>query len=520
MGVHQSGPRFRCRLIGTLRWTLPLGLAVSVLGCSDPRTSDEPALAMTTGASDSTWGPEPSTSISTTGSTTSEDSTASGSTESSTGDTPSWPPDIAPLEDGELRPGGDTTTDVFGVGAFVQEAANLSLLRRAQFEAGLQFFQLNWESAPGVAALDGLGPTYNATSCSGCHARNGRGHPPGPRDPDSPGVLLRLRSARGIPDPRYGDQLQPRSIPGVAAEGRLETSPTSVRTIELDQESVTLSQMGYSVPELSFGPLAASTAPSARIAMQLVGGGLLEAISQSDIVAWEDPQDRDGDGISGRAAWLSEAQLGRFGWKASQATVRSQTAAAFLGDLGITTDVRSSNNCPSVQTACADAPTGGSPELSSTRLDATAAYVRLLGVPARRGGDTQEVLQGKALFNRVGCGRCHRAHYTTHESTEPELSAQMIWPYSDLLLHDMGDGLADGSAEGAASDREWRTAPLWGLGLVEAVNGTRELLHDGRARTLAEAILWHAGEAEGVTAAYAELSAEQRRRLHEFVESL
>jgi len=177
-------------------------------------------------------------------------------------------------------------------------------------------------------------------------------------------------------------------------------------------------------------------------------------------------------------------------------------------------------NCPPVQTSCATAPNGGSPELTDVRLSVASAYVRLLGVPARREGGSEEVLRGKALFGEVGCAACHRPSFTTGAALEPELEAQLIWPYTDLLLHDLGPELSRGGPEGDAEAAEWRTSPLWGLGLVETVNGGRRMLHDGRARTLGEAIVWHGGEADASRTAYEGLSTPNREALHAFVESL
>lgn len=422
------------------------------------------------------------------------------------------------LEPGELRPGGDTTVDEVGVGAFVQEAANLTLERRAAFEAGLQFFQLVWDVAPSTPEVDGLGPTFNAASCLGCHQRNGRALAP-IEDPASVGVLLRLADARGNPDPNYGGQLQPRSNPGVPSEGEASWAAVPERDVVVPGGLVHPQRLDVSIGSMAFGPLGETTLISPRISMQLVGMGLLEAIDDADLEAWSDPDDMDGDGVSGRVARLG-AQAGRFGWKAGQPTVRAQVAAAFLGDLGITSSLFPHENCPSVQLECGSAPHGGSPELTDVRLDVTAAYVRLLGVPARRGGDTDVVLRGKALFHEAGCAACHRPSFVTGTALEPELSEQRIWPYSDLLLHDLGPDLAQGGPEGDAGAAEWRTPPLWGLGLLEVVNGGRRLLHDGRARTIAEAVVWHGGEGERARDEYLALPGPDRAALDAFVDSL
>lgn len=420
---------------------------------------------------------------------------------------------LPPADPSERWPGGETTVQRSDVGAYVQEAANLSILRRAAFEAGVQFFQLEWEPAPGRGETDGLGPTYNAVSCVACHARNGRGL----RTLPHPGVLIRLGSGRG-PDARYGGQVQPLSIPGVPVEARVQLERRTERRVPLDGLEVELVRSDYTLVDLGFGSLEGPTEISPRIAQQLVGLGLLEAIPVAALERIADPRDDDGDGISGRVARLDSGEVGRFGWKAAQPTVESQTAGAFAGDLGLTSRYHPTENCPVGQSACAAAIHGGSPELPDVRLEVTSAYVRLLGVPASRPSALAD--EGQAIFHRVGCGACHWASHVTGEVHEPELHGQRIWPYTDLLLHDMGEGLADGVPEGAAEGHEWRTPPLWGLGLVETVNGARHLLHDGRASSLEEAILWHGGEAEGSRDAYAALPMHERTALNRFVESL
>ncbi len=426
----------------------------------------------------------------------------------------------ADLEEGELLPGGATTTEETGRGAFVQQAANLSVLRRASFAAGLQFFILNWVPAPGRPEIDGLGPTYNAVSCIACHERNGRGLPQ-TNERFSPGVLLRLASDTGEPDPNYGGQLQPLSIPGVPSEARMrrETIPTG-SFVFADSSSISLQLVRYSLDQLRFGPLAPKTRISPRISPQLVGMGLLEAIDEADLRRLADPDDSNKNGISGRLAILGNGKVGRFGWKAGQDTVLSQSAGAFLGDMGLTSPLNPQENCPTVQSECQNARHGGAPELPAERLEATAAYLRLLAVPERRKGHTEHARKGKTLFTQLGCAQCHHPSYLTTNSLEPELSNQKIWPYTDLLLHDMGDQLADGQKEGAAEVREWRTPPLWGLGLIETVNGKRYLLHDGRAQSIAEAIAWHGGEATVAREAYRRLNETERNYLNVFIESL
>lgn len=413
---------------------------------------------------------------------------------------------LAPLEGGELRPGGETTVDVAGEGAFVQRASNLALTRRNAFAAGLELFRLRWVPAPGRADVDGLGPVFNAERCIDCHGANGRGS----RDT----ILVRIGSASGEPDPVYGHQIQPFGTNGVPGEG----SP------QFDEELRTVAGSSlfyplYRIETLAFGPLSSDARLSPRVAQQLVGLGLLESIDEASLRQRHDPDDDDGDGITGRLAELDGA-IGRFGWKAAQPTVEAQTASAFLGDMGLTSPLFPNENCTSPQVACSLAPDGGAPEVSAIRLAQTASYLRLLGVPARRNGDAADVRRGKAVFMDIGCERCHRATYETGVAEEPELSAQRIWPYTDLLLHDMGEGLADGLAEGDASGSEWRTPPLWSLALVREVNGTLRLLHDGRAENWDEAIRWHDGEGSEAREAYTALSEEESDALHAFLESL
>jgi CxxC motif-containing protein (DUF1111 family) len=272
---------------------------------------------------------------------------------------------------------------------------------------------------------------------------------------------------------------------------------------------------------------------SPRMTPQMIGLGLLEAIPEADIRAREDPDDRNGDDISGRAnrVWSIERNalvLGRFGWKAGQPSVLQQAAEAFAGDIGIGSWIvpRAFGDCSAVQSFCRDAPHGGTPqapdeEISRKLLDLVAFYARNLAVPARRDPAAPDVLTGKRIFTVIGCASCHTPSHTTgQESPDPHLRGQLIWPYTDLLLHDMGDGLADGRPESLADGREWRTAPLWGIGLTEIVNGHTFFLHDGRARNLVEAILWHGGEAGRARDAFASLPAEDRRRLIAFVNSL
>ena len=431
----------------------------------------------------------------------------------------------------ELDPalGGETTRLAATSKAFDLPAPKLTNTERRLFEVGDSFFTQNWVSAPAsTEGRDGLGPTFNAFACSSCHTHDGRGAPPD--DPDDLGLLLRLsipgEGPLGGPNPHpdYGGQLQVRSLLGIPAEGQMDLSYTYIDGSYADGEPFELRLPHYGVNDAAFGPLGDDIMISPRLAPQVIGMGLLGAVPAETILAHADPDDSDGDGISGRPNQVpgedGSTTLGRFGWKAGRATVRQQVAAAFSGDIGITSPLFPEENCPPVQKACREAPNGGTPEISPFRLDNVTLYARTLAVPAMRDHTEEEVRRGFKLFEEFGCASCHLPTLETGPSDIQALAHQVIHPFTDLLLHDMGQGLADDRPEFFADGREWRTPPLWGLGLIEEVNGHRFLLHDGRARTPAEAILWHGGEAEAAMEAFRNASADERAALLRFLESL
>lgn len=432
--------------------------------------------------------------------------------------------------------GGETTRSETSRNAFALPAPALSNQERRIFEVGDSFFTQNWVSAPAsTEGRDGLGPTFNAFACSSCHLHDGRGAPPNergtpPEEPNQLGLLLRLSIPGTAPNggpnphPNYGGQLQVRALPGVPAEGQMDLSYEYLAGAYGDGEPFELRLPTFGVTELAFGSLGDDVLISPRLAPQIVGMGLLEAVPAEVILAAADPNDSDGDGISGRANQVTDSQgnaaLGRFGWKAGRASVEEQVAAAFAGDIGITSALFPSENCPAVQIDCGQAPNGGSPEITDSRLASVVLYARTLAVPALRDPEDTEVRRGFSLFSEFGCASCHTSTLETGASDIAALANQTIHPFTDLLLHDMGEGLADGRPEFAANGQEWRTPPLWGLGLIEEVNGRRFLLHDGRARTPAEAILWHGGEAAQSAELFREASAADRAALLKFLESL
>ena len=413
-------------------------------------------------------------------------------------------------------------------------APRLTNEERRLFEVGDSFFTQNWVSAPASTdARDGLGPTFNGQACSSCHIRDGRGSPPDPNDEKTNlGLLFRLSIPEINPatqellgDPNYGNQLQDRAILGVTPEGEMNVSYTEVSGTYEDGTPYSLRKPSYKIANLAFGPLSEELFIGPRLAPQIIGVGLLETIPEERILSLADPEDQNGDGISGRAnmVWDSQQEslmLGRFGWKANISTVREQVAAAFSGDIGITSSLRPDTNCPEIQGDCLLAPNGGSPELPDERLDAVTFYTKTLSIPAMRDHEQQDVIAGFEHFNDFGCSSCHSVTHTTGPSSIAALSNQVIHPYTDLLLHDMGEGLADGRPDFLASGREWRTPPLWGLGLIENINGARFLLHDGRARTLEEAILWHGGEALASQGLFKSADIQSRNELLAFLEAL
>lgn len=441
--------------------------------------------------------------------------------------------DASLYEPGEELAGGETTVFEVGADAFSLAARNLKGPRRDDFFVGNAFFKRNWVTAPSsTSGIDGLGPTFNANSCAACHFKDGRGAPPQREGDEFLGLLVRLSipgtDAHGGPldEPAYGGQFNHRAILGVEAEGTSRVTYTELLGAFADGTPYSLRAPAYHLENLAFGPLAAGTMMSPRTAQAMIGLGLLEAIDEATIVALADEDDADGDGISGRAnyVWDPKAQatrLGRFGWKANQAGIEQQTSGAFLGDMGITSPLFPANNCPPAQTTCAAQLDGGSPEADQETIDQVTYYARLLAVPARRDAQDADVLHGKQLFGDAGCAGCHTPKLVTGEFPGlPEISHQTVFPYSDMLLHDMGEELADHRPDFLATGTEWRTAPLWGIGLVRVVNGHTNFLHDGRARDVSEAILWHGGEATAAREAYRAMDSKERTSLLRFVESL
>ncbi|GAB2182165.1 di-heme oxidoredictase family protein [Denitratisoma sp. agr-D3] len=414
--------------------------------------------------------------------------------------------------------------------AYSRPLPGLSEQDRELFFHGRSLFRQSWVVAPSAeSAVDGLGPLYNRLACASCHQKNSRGTAPEQPGERMQSMLVRLsipgRNAHGGPKPHpvYGDQLNEEGIPGVTGEGRAVLH-WRYRTVRLkDGERVQLRYPKLEFRELAYGSLAGAQT-SVRISPAVFGLGLLESVSAETLQSLAG--ESKADGVKGRVNRVWDAAqkattAGRFGLKANAPNLRQQSAGAFIGDLGITSPLFPDENCGKGQSACHSAPSGGHPELSAEQLDAVEFYLAHLAVPARRDRDVPQVQRGEALFALIGCALCHRPSLATSDHPKfPLLSRRTIAPYTDLLIHDMGSRLADHRPDYQAGGRDWRTPPLWGIGLVPRINEQPRYLHDGRARTVQEAILWHNGEGSMARRRYAALSREERQALLAFIASL
>jgi CxxC motif-containing protein (DUF1111 family) len=433
------------------------------------------------------------------------------------------------------------------VGSAVESVGAISAAE-TEILIGRSFFRSPWVVAPSsTSARDGLGPLYNARACDSCHPSGGRGGAPGDKGQVEPALLLRLstagQDARGapLPDPHYGHQLQPLAsfpaAPGAsvisagafAGEGRLRVRYHDLVGHYGDGTPYRLRQPEYSVEGLRHGPVGSKTRLSPRLAPALGGVGLLETVPESEILAHADPDDRDGDSISGRANWVwdrgfGRQRLGRFGHKASQPSLAQQVAAAFRDDMGLTSTLYPLPDCAAIQSRCRREANGSDPSegVEVTRSVLAAVTVFVQAQPVRRGKTaTASTREGKNSFQAFGCAACHLPTLRTGARTNwPQLADRSIVAYTDLLLHDLGPALGDGRPEFHADGNEWRTAPLWGLSADPRDRQTRGYLHDGRARTLAEAILWHAGEAANAREAFRRAPPADRQALLRFLSAL
>lgn len=433
----------------------------------------------------------------------------------------------------KILSGGQGTVFANGINSFSLPMKNITREHRRVFFSGRALFNENWVTTPSsVKSREGLGPLHNAQSCSSCHAKDGRGAPPVSEKEAILALLIRMsipgedQTGGPLPVSNYGDQFQQNSILGVPPEGEVVITFEDIHGKFKDGSKYILKKPTYLLTKLNYGPLPRNLLMSPRIASPVYGVGLVEAIAAKDILKLEDVDDKNIDGISGRAnfVWsedLKRKALGRFGWKANQPSTRQQNAGAFAGDIGITSPLFANSNCTSAQKVCAEAPGSAHPEITEETLREITIYTNTLAVPARRQIDDPVVVKGEKVFKDLSCHGCHVESFVTGIDKDfPENSSQTIFPYSDFLLHDMGDDLSDGRPDFLASGSEWRTPPLWGIGLTEKVNKHTRFLHDGRARNLEEAVLWHGGEAEVSKNKYLALPRDERHSLIEFLKSL
>ncbi|GGH14377.1 di-heme oxidoreductase family protein [Mucilaginibacter phyllosphaerae] len=437
---------------------------------------------------------------------------------------------IAPDDnpDSEWLSGGSQTAFDQGSGAFSHAFTGLPANLLRVHEIGDGQFGATFVSAP--APLNpGLGPIFNNVSCGSCHVSDGRGKVPGLGE-SAANMLFRLsipgegEHGNPVPVPGYGDQLQNRALLNKQREGDVTITYTDNTFKFADGTTYSLRTPTYTFTAL-YMAMPGNVMLSPRVAAPVFGLGLLEAISDKDILANADPDDTDGDGISGKANMVwdvlkSQKVLGRFGWKANQPNLLQQVSAAYNGDIGIT-NLLFPKESSDGQTQFDSDPNSKAYELSDSLLYSVQFYVRTLAVPVRRNANAAQIVKGKGLFMAAGCVKCHKADVRTGVDVSlPQLSNQLIHPYTDLLVHDMGTGLADNRPDFLAGGSEWRTAPLWGIGLTQKVNGHTNFLHDGRARNLMEAVMWHGGEALSAKNKVSNMSKTERDALIAFVESL
>jgi len=469
------------------------------------------------------------------------------------------------LDKNQHLAGGTASVDNKMASAFSMHSVNMIEAKNIlTFNGGNKFFEEPWaQSAGSVSSQDGLGPFFNSNACQNCHIRDGRGHASqaakGQLGDDFSTLLIRASKSEltaaqalsvrqslqaNIGDACIGGQLQHKAVFGVTNEASQQLSYRYSTIKFADGKAIELREPIWHVRGINCD-IGQDTVLSARVAPAMIGLGLLALIAEQDILAKQDIDDANQDGISGKAnrVWSIAEQgvtLGRFGWKAGQPSLREQAAGAFLGDMGITSDFATSENCLTTQLECLNAKNGNSHrnnkqeefEVSTRILDKVTFYANHLAVPIRRDAYAPQVLQGKQIFNNIGCGQCHTESYTTQKSEQfSELSEQKIYPYSDLLLHDMGTALTDFDkhsnvvdgdiqVEFLAQAKEWRTPPLWGIGLAQTVDPNATFLHDGRARTILEAVLWHGGEAQLSKSALLKLDNSQRQALLAFLHDL
>lgn len=470
----------------------------------------------------------------------------------------------------EIKQGGDTGISIISSESYSMPSSNLTASRKGDFFVGNAFFKQPWVVAPASTdSRDGLGALFNVAACQSCHVKDGRGHAPMTANDDADSLLIRLAMPattdeqrqqlqhsliEKVVHPNYGGQLQDRGIQGVPAEARIKIQWTDKPVTFADGHVETLRAPTFHLTNPGYGAFDETMMVSPRIALPMIGLGLLDQIPDADIKkqavinrkAAHKKSDNSGNLIRGKFNVAMDPQtgkvgLGRFGWKAGQTKLLTQNQSAFNEDMGLTSSIRPHESCMPTQTACLKATTGadeqGNGKLAVEVSDDVAKFVefytRNLAVPHRRNADDKQVLAGKQRFYDMGCQSCHTPRYQLPKTKDNHLEqhGQIIYPYTDLLLHDMGDDLADRTIAGKlppkdaqveflANSYEWRTPALWGIGLAQTVDPQATFLHDGRARTLMEAVLWHGGEAARQRDQVLKLDKQGRAELNAFLKSL
>lgn len=429
--------------------------------------------------------------------------------------------------DDRLSGGSFTVLDA-STQAFKQSIPGMTDRQQRVHNIGDGTFDQVFVAAP-APHFGGLGPVFNNISCVNCHRNDGGGFPS--TGSSNSGLLMRI-SITGTDEhggplaaSGFGLQIQDQALLGAAPEANVNIHYTDLPVTYPDGSVVTLSKPAYSLSN-PYIALPAGFLLSPRLAPRLVGLGLLENIPESTILSFVDAGDKNGDGITGKANYIYDSytkktEIGRFGLKANTPTLLLQVATAYQQDMGVTSYaqlVESAFGQPQMNLISNEAPGA---ELVDSLLNYVTFYVQTLAVPARRDPLDSVNRRGAVLFSQINCAGCHRTTLMTGVNDAINLSSQRIHPYTDLLLHDMGEGLADNRPDFLATGREWRTTPLWGLGLLQRTNGgTGYYLHDGRARSVEEAILWHDGEAAGSKRQFMQLSQADRAALLQFLSSL
>lgn len=470
---------------------------------------------------------------------------------------------LATFDPQEIKQGGDTGITITSSESYSKPSSNLTASRKGHFFIGNAFFKQPWVIAPASTdSRDGLGALFNVAACQSCHIKDGRGHAPMTAEDDADSLLIRLAMPattdeqrqklqnsliEKVAHPMYGGQLQDRGIQGVPAEAHIAVKWTDKPVTFADGHIETLRAPTFNLTKPGYGAFENELMVSPRVALPMIGLGLLDQIPDADIKKQAVSNNKNNtNDISGKFNWVMDPQtgkhaLGRFGWKAGQTKLITQNQSAFNEDMGLTSNIRPHESCMPTQIACLKATTGadeqgnGKPpvEVSDEVVKFVEFYTRNLAVPHRRNADDTLVLAGKKRFYDMGCQSCHTPRYQLPKTADDHIEqhGQVIYPYTDLLLHDMGDDLADRTIAGKlppkdaqveflANSYEWRTPALWGIGLAQTVDSQATFLHDGRARTLMEAVLWHGGEAATQQQKVLKLDKQGRAELNAFLKSL